>query len=197
MSIFYLPLAFCAVSFQYSRFESESAHDLFQALWAIPNITESSTQVPFIVAAVCVGFVTYCVVFNLDALISLGWTAYSGFRAKCIEHMMMSTDGKWRRRARSYRNFQSDHERTKISEWHIMLYALFHPFGRSGGSEETEEDGEEDGEGDSSLMIISIPSEAASVGDPKTPRGKAWKEWLRGLFRKSEKGEEKTESSSA
>ena len=117
---------------------------MFQALWAIPNITEPSTRTPFAVAAVLVAFVTYFTVFNLDALVSLGWTTYSGFRAKRIEQMMTAEDKKWRNRAQGYKRFVPDRGRTKLSEWYILLYALLHPFGRSGESEDIEKDGEED-----------------------------------------------------
>ncbi|KAL9613084.1 MAG: hypothetical protein Q9167_002341 [Letrouitia subvulpina] len=143
VSIFYLPLAFCA------------------ALWAIPNITKPSTRTPFIIAAVLVGFVTYFVVFNLDGLISLGWTAYSGFREKRIQQM--STDKGWQKCAQSYRNFQPDQGRTKPSEWYILLHALLYPFRRSEGPEETEENGEED----TSIAMTSISSQASGTIDAK------------------------------
>lgn len=88
---------------------------------------------------------TYFTVFNLDALVSLGWTTYSGFRAKRIEQMAAAEDEKWRNRAQGYKRFVPDRGRTKLSEWFILLHALLHPFGRPGESEGIEKNGEEDG----------------------------------------------------
>ncbi|TQW02310.1 corA-like mg2+ transporter protein domain-containing protein [Cordyceps javanica] len=59
VSIFYLPLAFCA------------------SLWAIPSITSPHTQTAFVVTAVLVAFATYMTVFNLENLVRLPWYLYS------------------------------------------------------------------------------------------------------------------------
>lgn len=53
VSIFYLPLAFCA------------------ALWAIPNISDNSTRTPFIITAVLLGGTTYAIVYKLESLTQL------------------------------------------------------------------------------------------------------------------------------
>ena len=77
-------------------------------------------------------------------MVSLGWTTYSGFRAKRIEQMMTAEVEKWRNRAQGYKLFVPDRGRTKLSEWYILLYALLHPFRRPSESEDIEKDGEED-----------------------------------------------------
>ncbi|KAG8530501.1 uncharacterized protein KY384_005004 [Bacidia gigantensis] len=166
VSIFYLPLAFCA------------------ALWAIPNITQPSTRTPFIIAAVLVGFFTYFVVFNLDGLISLGWTAYSGFRGNRIEQM--STDEGWQKRAQSYRSFQPDKGKTKDSEWYILLYALLHPFRRSRGLEDSAQDDEEY----SSSEDTSISTRASRTSDAEKAPTKPWKLWPQKLLKKMQRDEE-------
>ncbi|KAL6823205.1 hypothetical protein V8C40DRAFT_275323 [Trichoderma camerunense] len=50
VSIFYLPLGFCA------------------ALWAIPNITDGNTRTPFIITAALVSLVTLLITFNMDKI---------------------------------------------------------------------------------------------------------------------------------
>ncbi|KAL7792023.1 ankyrin repeat-containing domain protein [Trichoderma ceciliae] len=50
VSIFYLPLGFCA------------------ALWAIPDITDSGTRTPFIITCITVGLITLLVTFNMGRI---------------------------------------------------------------------------------------------------------------------------------
>jgi len=79
ISIFYLPLAFCAMCLLLSLSLPWNTNTLM-ALWAIPNITDSLTRTPFIIAAILIGFVTYIIVFNLNALVAFGWVTYNSFR---------------------------------------------------------------------------------------------------------------------
>ncbi|KAL7802084.1 hypothetical protein V8C44DRAFT_311062 [Trichoderma aethiopicum] len=58
VSIFYLPLGFCA------------------ALWAIPNITDVSTRLPFIVTAFCVSLLTLLVTFNMERIAAWSQEGY-------------------------------------------------------------------------------------------------------------------------
>ncbi|KAH9213465.1 hypothetical protein DL95DRAFT_234039, partial [Leptodontidium sp. 2 PMI_412] len=105
VSIFYLPIAFCA------------------ALWAIPNITDASTRTPFVIAAVMIGFVTYIVAFNLNTLAAFGWATYDRLRKKCIQKMTDdSKDDTWRTRGRLFKRFEPDRGSDKPSEWYILLY---------------------------------------------------------------------------
>ncbi|KAL7946987.1 ankyrin repeat-containing domain protein [Trichoderma barbatum] len=59
VSIFYLPLGFCA------------------ALWAIPNISDTSTRTPFIVIAAIVSLVTLLVTFNMEKIAA---TVHKGYQ---------------------------------------------------------------------------------------------------------------------
>ncbi|KAL7815608.1 ankyrin repeat-containing domain protein [Trichoderma gracile] len=58
VSIFYLPLGFCA------------------ALWAIPNITYNSTRLPFIITACCVSLLTLLVSFNMEKIAAWSQQGY-------------------------------------------------------------------------------------------------------------------------
>uniref|UniRef100_A0A8H7K1S0 Uncharacterized protein n=1 Tax=Bionectria ochroleuca TaxID=29856 RepID=A0A8H7K1S0_BIOOC len=69
VSIFYLPLAFCA------------------ALWAIPNITDGATKIPFVLTTFITGSVTYSVVFNLGNIAEVFEEPYSGHRARLLQQM--------------------------------------------------------------------------------------------------------------
>jgi len=110
VSIFYLPLAFCA------------------SLWAIPNITDSSTRTPFIIAAALVGFVTYMIVFNLNTVASLGWAIYSGLREHSIRQMgNESTEQTWGKLGQRFKRFEPNQGSTKPSDWYILLYCVLHP----------------------------------------------------------------------
>jgi len=97
-----------------------------KALWAIPNITESTTRNPFIIAAILIAFVTYMVVFNLNALAAFGWATYRGFRRKCIQNMTQQE--KWEKLGVRFNRFEPDRGSDKPSEWYILLYCIVHPF---------------------------------------------------------------------
>ncbi|KAL6693023.1 ankyrin repeat-containing domain protein [Trichoderma pleuroticola] len=58
VSIFYLPLGFCA------------------ALWAIPNITDNSTRTPFILTATVVSLVTLLITFNMEKIATIMQRGY-------------------------------------------------------------------------------------------------------------------------
>ena len=88
---------------------------------------------------------------------------YSGFRVKRIEQTTTAEDEKWRNRAQGYKRFVPDRGRTKLSEWYILLYALLHPFGRPGESEDIENDGEEVSFGEDWKMV-SIDGKKVSQG---------------------------------
>jgi hypothetical protein len=159
-------------------------------------MTNSSTRTPFIIAAVLVGSVTYFIVFNLDALVSFGWTTYSGFRQRCIEQMAEDgTHSKWQKRARDYSRFEPDRGRIKPSEWYILVYCLLHPFRRSLERKETENEGERCSSSRPSYRWSSYM--VPSTGAVKTSPGKAQRSWLLGRFKKSEKSEEKNEPNTA
>ncbi|PMD42010.1 hypothetical protein L207DRAFT_580690 [Hyaloscypha variabilis F] len=138
VSIFYLPLAFCA------------------ALWAIPNILEAGTKIAFVITSIVVGVITYAIVFNLDNLADKGWKLYKPVRSRVLYRM---ETGKWReeeddeetlhkdnveksnneeaksppptkakswtKHAKKFHSFGPDRDKVKPSEWWILLYLLF------------------------------------------------------------------------
>ncbi len=104
VSIFYLPLAFCA------------------ALWAIPNITDSNTRSPFIAAAILVGFATYAIVFNLENIARFLGRAYSGQRDRLLEDMGQNPNESWRLLRERFEEFPPHEERKTPSEWWIIWY---------------------------------------------------------------------------
>ncbi|PMD53183.1 uncharacterized protein K444DRAFT_646874 [Hyaloscypha bicolor E] len=135
VSIFYLPLAFCA------------------ALWAIPNILELSTKVAFVVTSIVVGAITYAIVFNLDSLADKGWKLYIPVRIRVLHRMETGNWGEekdeegklqkmdkveksnkedtksssqpkaesWTEHAKRFHSFGPDRDRVKPSEWWILL----------------------------------------------------------------------------
>lgn len=72
VSIFYLPLGFCAVSYSLSAMKLAHVLTVFsQALWAIPNITDNGTRTPFIVTATMVSVVSLLVTFNMEKIATI------------------------------------------------------------------------------------------------------------------------------
>jgi hypothetical protein len=97
-----------------------------KALWAIPNITNSTTRTPFITAAILIAFLTYMVVFNLNALAAFGWATYEGVRRKCIQKMIQQE--KWKELGIHFKRFEPDRGSDKPSEWYILIYCFVYPF---------------------------------------------------------------------
>ncbi|PMD32625.1 hypothetical protein L207DRAFT_440287 [Hyaloscypha variabilis F] len=103
VSIFYLPLAFCA------------------ALWAIPNIQEKSTKVPFVVTSVLVGFVTYFIVFNMDFMTNKLKMWYLPRRQNVVTQMQNQNDW-WNQIGQRFEEFKPSSESKVPTEWWIPLY---------------------------------------------------------------------------
>ncbi|KAF7930093.1 hypothetical protein EAE99_004286 [Botrytis elliptica] len=107
VSIFYLPLAFCA------------------ALWAIPDITSSGTRSPFILTTILVGFVTYMIVFNLGNIVKQSRRVYEPFRAGVIKQIckQSSDESEWDKRAQRFEStFGPKRGDGEPSEWWISMY---------------------------------------------------------------------------
>ncbi|RHZ49632.1 hypothetical protein CDV55_102505 [Aspergillus turcosus] len=98
VSIFYLPLAFCA------------------ALWAIPNITDSSTRNAFAAASVAVGFFTYTIVFNLENVVNFLGGKYHAYRSGVVNQMLQDSS--------PWQESQPSTNRNVSSEWWILLYRM-------------------------------------------------------------------------
>ncbi|TGO08518.1 hypothetical protein BTUL_0205g00200 [Botrytis tulipae] len=105
VSIFYLPLAFCA------------------ALWAIPNITSSGTRSPFILTTILVGFVTYMIVFNLGNVVKQWKKLYEPFRSKIIIQMGKQSEPMWEKQTKRFEStFGPKRADREPSEWWIPTY---------------------------------------------------------------------------
>ncbi|PQE18890.1 26S protease regulatory subunit like protein [Rutstroemia sp. NJR-2017a BVV2] len=103
VSIFYLPLSFCA------------------AIWAIPNVQSSSISMPFIIMAVVVGVVTYAVTLNMDLLNRKLNGFYYPRRQSLINQMQMET-GPWKATGAKFEQFKPTSEDKVPTEWWIPLY---------------------------------------------------------------------------
>ncbi|OAA73364.1 hypothetical protein ISF_00265 [Cordyceps fumosorosea ARSEF 2679] len=106
VSIFYLPMGFCA------------------ALWAIPNITDQHTQTPFIITAVLTGLVTYLAVFNLENLAQLPGRVYGSHRKRLVQQMEQDEDQAWKGRSGGFEEFPPSAGQRRPSEWWIMRYQM-------------------------------------------------------------------------
>ncbi|KAF7949160.1 hypothetical protein EAE96_008328 [Botrytis aclada] len=124
VSIFYLPLAFCA------------------ALWAIPNITSSGTRSPFILTTILVGFVTYMIVFNLGNIVDQSKRIYEPFKSKVIKQARRAQqtgspstsslpktptefESKWEKRTKRFEStFGPKKGDGEPSEWWIPIYSV-------------------------------------------------------------------------
>jgi hypothetical protein len=134
VSIFYLPLAFCAVSNPiYNNAQSHIKEQVeimslpltcLQALWAIPNITDGDTRTPFIVTAFLVGFITYAVVFNLGNIAQAFGRVYFARRSRLLGTMKDDHDSFWQQRWEQFAEFPPNEEQKVPSEWWIFRYQL-------------------------------------------------------------------------
>ncbi|KAH8693491.1 hypothetical protein GQ44DRAFT_695114 [Phaeosphaeriaceae sp. PMI808] len=106
VSIFYLPLAFCA------------------ALWAIPNINQGSTRNPLIITAIIVGFVTYVIVFNLGNLAELSGRLYYNWKANLVKAMQEDSSEHWNELGQRFEEFRPNNDRKRPSEWRMVLYQM-------------------------------------------------------------------------
>ncbi|KAM0185492.1 hypothetical protein ACHAPC_005087 [Botrytis cinerea] len=106
VSIFYLPLAFCA------------------ALWAIPNIQESSTKGPFITTTFIVGAITYAIVLNMDFISQKIDANYSPQRQRLVDHMQKDNSEWWRETGERFEVFKPTNESKVPTEWWIPIYLV-------------------------------------------------------------------------
>jgi hypothetical protein len=105
ISIFYLPLAFCA------------------ALWAVPNMTNSGTRDPFILTAVIVSFITYMIVFNLGNIAQLFGQIYHNRREKLAKRMKQDPKKCWNTYGERFGEFRPDNRKTP-SGWLLFVYQI-------------------------------------------------------------------------
>ncbi|KAJ6779951.1 hypothetical protein PWT90_06597 [Aphanocladium album] len=123
VSIFYLPLAFCA------------------ALWAIPNITDGGTRSPFIATAILVGAATYAIVFNLENIAGFFGELYQGRKERLLHGMKNDSKEFWHDVGDRFEEFPPSEER-KPSEWWLLRYAVSSLFRRVGAKSSNDNKGD-------------------------------------------------------
>jgi hypothetical protein len=103
MSIFYLPLAFCA------------------AVWAIPNIEMSGTKTAFSVTALVLGLVNFMVVANVRNLSRFFGGIYKVWRTRVVQQTKNDPEGDMNQAGRNLESSWPERV-TGPSEWLILRY---------------------------------------------------------------------------
>lgn len=122
VSIFYLPLAFCA------------------ALWAIPNIEQDGTRVAFSVTALVLGLVTYLTVANLENVVYVIKGFYSTWRNHLVEQMKDDPTLYWQTHGQRLEDSWPE-RKLGPSEWMVLRFQFIKLFrgakskSRRGGGE--------------------------------------------------------------
>lgn len=103
VSIFYLPLSFCA------------------ALW---SINESCSTSAFAITALLIALTTYFLVSNLENAVSFVRSLYRVIKRPIIRRMVDDPDEKWAAKGKSFTSFRPDRANAEPSEWHIVLFLV-------------------------------------------------------------------------
>jgi hypothetical protein len=103
VSIFYLPLAFCA------------------AVWAIPNVDMSNTKTAFSVAAVVFGMVNFVIVANVGRLSRIFGSIYKVWRTRVVTQMKSDPERNVNQLGRNLENSWPE-RLSGPSEWLILQY---------------------------------------------------------------------------
>ncbi|KAL9116881.1 MAG: hypothetical protein Q9187_006590, partial [Circinaria calcarea] len=100
VSIFYLPLSFCA-----SLWSTTDAFNLTNLAIAMPSVA----------------LATYIVVFNIERLVRHGHGLYSGYRKKIVHRMRVDLPSQtWADRAKRFDRFEPNRRSTKPSDWYVL-----------------------------------------------------------------------------
>jgi hypothetical protein len=103
VSIFYLPLAFCA------------------GLWSINN----SYSIPhFIITTTVIALTNYLLVANLEAVVTFCTSLYRSARGPIIRRMQLDSKGKWSKRGIDFSSFRPEREKVEPSEWYILWFVF-------------------------------------------------------------------------
>ncbi|KAJ4415325.1 hypothetical protein N0V85_002766 [Neurospora sp. IMI 360204] len=125
ISIFYLPLGFCA------------------ALWAVPNIDDIKTRIPFAITTCLVCLITFAVVFNLNNIANALGKTYFNRRQRLVDEMKDDPNSEWHERRQWFEEFPPNSDRKSHSEWWIVRYQFSKWFRRkknAGEEKKSEED---------------------------------------------------------
>ncbi|KAL2025889.1 hypothetical protein VTO58DRAFT_103072 [Aureobasidium pullulans] len=109
VSIFYLPLAFCA------------------SLW---STTDTFSWNGLKLAMVLTAVITYLVTFNLNQLVSLSRSVYNVGKKKIVKSMTESENDDWKKRGARFGQFRPPRSKPQPSEWLLLWYlseAIFAP----------------------------------------------------------------------
>ena len=101
VSIFYLPLAFCA------------------GIW---SINESYGGTSLVITSVLVAAGTYFIVGNLENTIGALKAIYRAFKRPIVDRMAKDDDQIWSERGVGFQSFQPRREIVKPSEWYVARY---------------------------------------------------------------------------
>jgi hypothetical protein len=110
-----------------------------QALWAIPDITDSATRNPFVITAVFVGLLTYLIVFNLENIASRVGGTFRKRRETLLEEMRDDPNTIWKSRRAAFEMFPPPADRKTPSEWWLVWYQIQKTFQHTRAKEQSEE----------------------------------------------------------
>jgi len=128
VTIFYLPLAFCAVCAIPDPRSFHLADKEFQTLWAVPD--NFGGMHIFAIVITVVSVTTYFVVFNLNHLTFYLVTLHHYIRDPLTDWMNSETGehGKpspWTEHGRRFRRWKPGQPEPPPSEWLILWYGIF------------------------------------------------------------------------
>jgi hypothetical protein len=111
VSIFYLPLAFCA------------------GLWSINN----SYSIPhFIITTTVIALTNYLLVANLEAVVTFCTSLYRSARGPIIRRMQLDSKGKWSKRGIDFSSFRPEREKSSHRSGTFFGLFLLNFCGKSG-----------------------------------------------------------------
>ncbi|MCJ1310262.1 hypothetical protein MMC25_003924 [Agyrium rufum] len=106
VSIFFLPLSFCA------------------SLWSVNDMFSTKA---LIVTICLVGGFTYLVVLNINTLVRTSSSVYERRKRPIINAMKAEQGEDWKTRGRRFEVFRPRHERLRPSEWLVLWYLVMRP----------------------------------------------------------------------
>jgi hypothetical protein len=103
VSIFYLPLAFCA------------------AIW---SINQSYSFLHFGITTVAIALTTYLMVANLEIVVTAAKSLYSLVKHPIVTRMMDDPQEKWASRGTAFFSFRPEREKAEPSGWYVLWFAI-------------------------------------------------------------------------
>jgi hypothetical protein len=102
VSIFYLPLAFCA------------------GLWSINN----SYSIPHFIITTAIALTNYLLVANLEAVVTFCTSLYRSARGPVIDRMQVDSEEKWSKKGIAFSSFRPEREKVEPLEWYILWFVF-------------------------------------------------------------------------